>query len=59
MSDSASLGAAVSRLIGEPKLRAAMAAAAEARVNELSGAIQRTTDALEPLIINAQLGRAG
>jgi 3-deoxy-D-manno-octulosonic-acid transferase len=57
--DAAVLGDAVARLLTEPKLLDAMAVQAAAKVDEMSGAIQRTTDALEPLLVQVGLERIG
>jgi 3-deoxy-D-manno-octulosonic-acid transferase len=59
VADAAALGAAIARLLMDRPALDAMAAAAEAKVTEMSGAIQRTTDALEPFVIQAQLERTG
>jgi 3-deoxy-D-manno-octulosonic-acid transferase len=59
VADAPALGAAVARLLTEPGRLDTMAANAAAKVRDMSGAIQRTTDALDPLIIQAQLERAG
>ncbi|MGL4239484.1 MAG: 3-deoxy-D-manno-octulosonic acid transferase [Beijerinckiaceae bacterium] len=59
VTDAASLAEAVVSLLAQPRMLEAMSAAAQAKVTEMSGAIQRTTDALEPFIIQAQLERAG
>jgi 3-deoxy-D-manno-octulosonic-acid transferase len=53
------LGDAVARLIGNPSLLDVMAGEALAKVVEMSGAIQRTTDALEPFLIQARLEHGG
>jgi 3-deoxy-D-manno-octulosonic-acid transferase len=59
VSDAAGLGEAVARLLTETPPLDVMAANAAAKVNEMSGAIQRTIDSLDPLIIQAQLERVG
>jgi 3-deoxy-D-manno-octulosonic-acid transferase len=59
VADSAALGGAVLRLLTQSAELDSMAGAAEAKVTEMSGAIRRTTDALEPFLIQAQLERAG
>jgi 3-deoxy-D-manno-octulosonic-acid transferase len=56
--DAAALGEAVARLLVETSHLDTMAANAARKVDEMSGAIQRTIDALDPLIIQAQLERA-
>ncbi len=57
--DAAALGDAVARLLTEPGLLGAMAAQAAAKVEEMSGAIKRTTDALDPLLVQVGLERIG
>jgi 3-deoxy-D-manno-octulosonic-acid transferase len=57
--DAASLAEAMVRLLGQPVMLDGMAAQAAAKVTEMSGAVQRTTDALEPFLIQARLGRTG
>jgi 3-deoxy-D-manno-octulosonic-acid transferase len=57
VADAAGLGEAAARLLMQPSNLDAMAANAAAKVDEMSGAIQRTTDALEPFLIQAQLER--
>jgi 3-deoxy-D-manno-octulosonic-acid transferase len=55
--DAAELGEAAARLLLAPANLDAMAANAAAKVEEMSGAIQRTTSALEPFLIQARLER--
>jgi 3-deoxy-D-manno-octulosonic-acid transferase len=57
--DAATLGEALARLLTEPAHLDAMARNAGDKVEEMSGAIQRTTDALDPLLMQAQLEQAG
>jgi 3-deoxy-D-manno-octulosonic-acid transferase len=57
--DATVLGDAVVRLLTEPKLLEAMAAQAAAKVEEMSGAIKRTTDTLDPLLVQVGLERIG
>lgn len=59
VTDAAGLGEAAVRLLTETRQLDDMAANAAAKVEEMSGAIQRTIDALDPLIIQAQLRQAG
>jgi 3-deoxy-D-manno-octulosonic-acid transferase len=58
VADAAALGATVARLLSDTAALDAVAEAAGRTVRELSGAIQRTTDALDPLIIQARLEQA-
>jgi 3-deoxy-D-manno-octulosonic-acid transferase len=53
------LGDAVARLVGNPALLEVMAGEALAKVVEMSGAVKRTTDALEPFLIQARLEHGG
>jgi 3-deoxy-D-manno-octulosonic-acid transferase len=57
--DPDSLGEAVSSLIVDRALLDRRAAAARAVVTEMAGAVQRTIDGLEPLVMRAHLDRAG
>jgi 3-deoxy-D-manno-octulosonic-acid transferase len=59
VADAAELGAAVADLLGHSARLDGMAARAAARVIEMSGAVRRTTDALEPFLVQAQLDQAG
>jgi 3-deoxy-D-manno-octulosonic-acid transferase len=59
VADASGLGDAVARLLTEPKVLDAMAAQAAAKVEEMSGAIRRTTDALDPLLVQVGLERIG
>jgi 3-deoxy-D-manno-octulosonic-acid transferase len=51
------LAQAMIRLLRNPALATAMAGAAQAKVLEMSGANQRTIDALDPLLVQAQIER--
>jgi 3-deoxy-D-manno-octulosonic-acid transferase len=59
IADAEALGAAMVRLLRDPPVLARMAEAARAKVEAMSGANQRTIDALEPLVMQAQLERNG
>jgi 3-deoxy-D-manno-octulosonic-acid transferase len=54
VADAKALGTAVARLLGDRQTLGRMAAAAEAAVAAMSGAMQRTIDALDPLLIQAR-----
>jgi 3-deoxy-D-manno-octulosonic-acid transferase len=55
--DAAGLAAAIVRLIKDRAVNTRMAEAARAKVLEMSGANQRTIDALEPFLVQAQVER--
>ncbi len=59
VADSQALGAAVIRLLQDPSGLMRMAEAAEAKVQDMAGANQRTIKALEPLLMQANLERRG
>jgi 3-deoxy-D-manno-octulosonic-acid transferase len=59
VADAEALAAAMVRLLRDPPILARMAEAARTKVEEMSGANQRTIDALEPLVMQAQLERNG
>jgi 3-deoxy-D-manno-octulosonic-acid transferase len=59
VADVPALGAAIVRLLRDPAALARMADAASTKVQEMAGANQRTIEALEPLLMQADLGRKG
>ncbi len=59
VADAPALGAAIVRLLCDPEALQRMADAASTKVQEMAGANQRTIEALEPLLMQAELGRKG